>query len=37
MVLIIDGFEVEGTLPVSQLFDKYETDKNSKVFLLPES
>ena len=26
MVLIIDGFEVEGTLPVSQLFDKY--DKN---------
>ena len=24
MVLIIDGFEVEGTLPVSQLFDKYD-------------
>ena len=23
MVLIIDGFEVEGTLPVSQLFDKW--------------
>lgn len=24
MVLIIDGFEVEGALPVSQLFDKYQ-------------
>ena len=32
MVLIIDGFEVEGTLPVSQLFDKYERD-----ILIPES
>ena len=26
MVLIIDGFEVEGALPVSQLFDKWQNN-----------
>jgi len=34
MVLIIDGFEVEGALPVAQLFDKYQLLKANSLSCL---